>query len=525
MNTNPLRSLFIFLAIFISVIIYGFDVLKSYFIVNMVTNGIVVTTGLIGMVYILSANIRLQRIVKVFKACDKIHDNSVVPGTEEDEEVSWDSEYEGDEYSDLMSQRGNRLKYIMSVRDVEAVKNWTPSNLFNAEQAESIMSAVRLRMAEVRNFSNYFSGILIILGLLGTFLGLLETIKSIGEVFSGDSISFLVADKAETSADDILKFFDAISAPLQGMGVAFSSSLFGLSGSLIVGLFAFISARNQSFFMFDLFDWIKQRMDAEEAQTLNRSALTSLPSGSGLMGSLARGGMKLPQSMQMRSMGTKYGTASQGKESGGDFSGEFHGEFRGQGEMVGRLYPDELMGVLNRLEAISKEAVEKNGLLAKAALKLGENLALEQKRLADIANYEQQASVALAAIRQQGEHQIHLLNQQIEATRDNTDKEEFRALAAHFHRSFETLLGDVQAHNKQIQNSLFAQQGFNSGLNNQQANNQQLSGQSVQQPVQPTFQGGNLPANQPPTQNPNQQGFYASVPGQPVSNNSNNPPR
>lgn len=95
-----------------------------------------------------------------------------------------------------------------------------------------------------------------------------------------------------------------------------------------------------------------------------------------------------------------------------------------------------------------EDAIEKNGLLAKAALKLGENLALEQKRLADIATYEQQSAVSLAALRQQGDQQVHLMNQMVEAAHSNTDREEFRALAAHFHRSFSTLSRDINdAHN------------------------------------------------------------------------------
>ena len=118
---------------------------------------------------------------------------------------------------------------------------------------------------------------------------------------------------------------------------------------------------------------------------------------------------------------------------------------------MANLDAEALSNVLHRLESLSREAIEKNGLLAKAALKLGENLALEQKRLADIASYEQQAAVMLAAIRQQGDQQIHILNQLVEAQYSTTDKEEFRALASHFYRAFDTLMGDVRSANQSNQ--------------------------------------------------------------------------
>jgi hypothetical protein len=466
MNTNPLRTLTIALIIFFSVVGLGFEVLYGYFSSNVTLNGIVVSAMFFGLGYIYVANIRLQGIVSLFKATEQLEQRANPSKTDEDE----DEDYEEDdlefdyteEYRELMESKGQRLLWLMSAKDVENLSNWSPQNMFTHAQVELALSASRLRIAEVRNFSNYFSGILIILGLLGTFLGLLETIKAIGLVFSGDSIKFLVADKADTSGDDILKFFDAIAKPLEGMGIAFSSSLFGLSGSLIVGLFAFVSSRNQSFFLFDLFDWFKARTAPEDISSLERSTMTSLPSSQGLMGALVRGGMKLPTGQSMRALGGAPATGVAGIPGtgigsdggggiGGEFRGKFKGEFRGDGNIEGNLDADALTGVLNRLEGLSRDAIEKNGLLAKAALKLGENLALEQKRLADIASYEQQSAVILSAMRQQGDQQIHILNQLVEAQYNTTDKEEFRALAAHFHRSFETLLSNVRQDNQTSQ--------------------------------------------------------------------------
>ena len=341
MNTSPLRTLTIALIIFFSVISISFETLYGYFSSNVILNGIVVSAMFIGIAYIYIANIRLQGIVNLFRQTEKLAEANQPPDRDEEDEDFADHNLEFDyteEYQDLMQQKGRRLRWIMSDKDVQTVSNWSPQNMFTYAQVELALSASRLRIAEVRNFSNYFAGILIILGLLGTFLGLLETIKAIGQVFSGDSIKFLVADKGDASGDDILKFFDAIAKPLEGMGIAFSSSLFGLSGSLIVGLFAFISSRTQSFFLFDLFDWFKDRTAREEVASLDRSTMTSLPSSQGLMGALVRGGMKLPSGQSMRVLSTGQGVASgsglgvsaEGGGAVGGIGGELRGEFKGE---------------------------------------------------------------------------------------------------------------------------------------------------------------------------------------------------
>lgn len=541
MNTSPLRTLTIALVIFFAVVGIGFETLYGYFSSNVVLNGIVVSAMLFGLAYIYSANIRLQRIVNLFKETDELAERAEMDDEDEDEDDYSESEY-AEDYKYLMGRKGKRLRWIMSDKDIENISNWSPQNLFTHAQVELALSASRLRIAEVRNFSNYFSGILIILGLLGTFLGLLETIKSIGLVFSGDSIKFLVADKAQTSGEDILKFFDAIAKPLEGMGIAFSSSLFGLSGSLIVGLFAFVSSRTQAFFLFDLFDWFKSRTAAEEVASLDRSTMTSLPTSQGLMGALVRGGMKLPTGQSMRALGGVpvgggggaggYATGALGAGSGtvttsgdggnisGNFRGEFTGELKGAGSIEGKLNAEQLAIVLDRLTSISQDAVEKNGLLAKAALKLGENLALEQKRLADIASYEQQAALMLAAIRQQGDQQINILNQLVEASYSNTDKEEFRALASHFYRSFELLSGELKENNKNYQEAILDR--INRSVLAGSTSNSSENGEEMLSRISQELK---KETDKPLT---DAEGTVASVKGQPVnplspSNDQNNP--
>lgn len=99
----------------------------------------------------------------------------------------------------------------------------------SAAATRSILDSLSDRLEEVRDITRYFVGLAIFLGLLGTFWGLLGTIATIGRVINGLTVSG--TDITQVFAD--LKA--GLAAPLAGMGTAFSSSLLGLSGSLVVG--------------------------------------------------------------------------------------------------------------------------------------------------------------------------------------------------------------------------------------------------------------------------------------------------
>jgi len=100
---------------------------------------------------------------------------------------------------------------------------------FQSSKIEKILESVDLSLLSLRETSRYLVGLLVFLGLLGTFWGLLKTIGSVGNVISGLGID----DTNVAGFFNSLK--DGLNAPLQGMSVAFSSSLLGLAGSLILG--------------------------------------------------------------------------------------------------------------------------------------------------------------------------------------------------------------------------------------------------------------------------------------------------
>jgi len=119
----------------------------------------------------------------------------------------------------------------------------------------SILDSIGTRLDEARDISRYLIGLLVFLGLLGTFWGLLGTIGSIG-----DTIQSL--DPGSGSTADILDALKSgLSAPLDGMGTAFSSSLFGLSGSLVLGFLDLQAGRAQNRFYTELENWLSTVTD------------------------------------------------------------------------------------------------------------------------------------------------------------------------------------------------------------------------------------------------------------------------
>ncbi len=119
----------------------------------------------------------------------------------------------------------------------------------------SILDSIATRLDESRDTSRYLIGLLVFLGLLGTFWGLLGTIGSINTVIQS-------LDIGTGSTEDVLSALKTgLSAPLTGMGTAFSTSLFGLSSSLVLGFLDLQAGRAQSRFYTELENWLSSVTD------------------------------------------------------------------------------------------------------------------------------------------------------------------------------------------------------------------------------------------------------------------------
>ena len=120
----------------------------------------------------------------------------------------------------------------------------------SAISMRSLLDGIAARLDESRDISRYMIGLLIFLGLLGTFWGLLQTIEAVSDVIS----ELTVGNKDLGPVFDDLK--TGLQAPLSGMGTAFSSSLFGLAGSLVLGFLELQAGQAQNRFYNDLEDWL-----------------------------------------------------------------------------------------------------------------------------------------------------------------------------------------------------------------------------------------------------------------------------
>ena len=114
----------------------------------------------------------------------------------------------------------------------------------------SFMDSIGSRLDEARDTGRYLVGLLVFLGLLGTFWGLLETIQSVGAAI--DTLDSKATDNVQLFSD--LKA--GLSAPLKGMGTAFSSSLLGLSGSLVLGFLELQASHAHNRFYNELEEWL-----------------------------------------------------------------------------------------------------------------------------------------------------------------------------------------------------------------------------------------------------------------------------
>jgi hypothetical protein len=116
--------------------------------------------------------------------------------------------------------------------------------------ARSLLDSLASRLDESRELSRYMTGLLIFLGLLGTFYGLILTVGSVGDVIASMSLG----NGDAPAMFDQLKH--GLARPLHGMGTAFSGSMFGLAGALVLGFLDLTAGQAQNRFFNELEEWL-----------------------------------------------------------------------------------------------------------------------------------------------------------------------------------------------------------------------------------------------------------------------------
>ncbi len=203
-------------------------VLQDAFLANVGLNGMILFVLVAGIFYIFLQVIRLRPEIKWLNHLRRESQGGLIfPGT-------------------LSQERPPRLLGPMATMLGEKRGKLSLSTL----SMRTLLDGIQIRIEEGHDLSRYLIGLLIFLGLLGTFWGLLTTVNAVGDTIAGLS----------GSATDPATLFDnlkaGLSRPLSGMGTAFSSSLFGLAGSLVLGLLELLAGRAHNRFLNDLEEWM-----------------------------------------------------------------------------------------------------------------------------------------------------------------------------------------------------------------------------------------------------------------------------
>jgi len=195
------------------------------------------------------------------------------------------------------------------LRDREGLTILSPITL------RSLLDSLASRLDEARDISRYMIGLLIFLGLLGTFWGLLQTVAAVGETIRSLNIS---TAQAGTVFEELKA---GLEAPLAGMGTSFSSSLFGLAGSLVLGFLELQASQAQNRFYNDLEDWLATLTDIDAGEF---ASSVDFPSHIQAEMSTLRSGMdRVNRTLEAAVQAT--GSAPQNAESMEQLAGAVHG--------------------------------------------------------------------------------------------------------------------------------------------------------------------------------------------------------
>lgn len=227
-----LLSMLVFLAIagFVSAILYR--QISAAFSTNPGLNGLILGVLVVGIL------LSFLQVIRLFR------------------EIRWVNSF----------RAGSESVEPVLLAPMKALLGRSSSMALSTSSMRSILDSIATRLDEARDITRYLTGLLVFLGLLGTFWGLLQTIGSIG-----DTIASL--DPGSGDANDVLDALKSgLAAPLSGMGTAFSSSLFGLAGSLIVGFLDLQAGRAQTRFYTELENWLSSVTDLSSDITGDQSA-------------------------------------------------------------------------------------------------------------------------------------------------------------------------------------------------------------------------------------------------------------
>jgi hypothetical protein len=216
-------SLFLILAVLLAVILDGqTGQLRASFMANPGLNALIIGVLLVGIVY------AFRQVLRLYP------------------EINWVNNFR-------ISDPGitvDKTTPVLLAPMANMLRDRTGHLALATGAMRSLLDSVASRLEEQRETTRYLVGLLIFLGLLGTFWGLLQTVSTVGTTIG----------TLDTNTGDNVLLFDqlkeGLAGPLKGMGTAFSASMFGLSGSLILGFLDLQAGHAQGRFYNELEDWL-----------------------------------------------------------------------------------------------------------------------------------------------------------------------------------------------------------------------------------------------------------------------------
>ncbi|HUU67461.1 MAG TPA: flagellar motor protein MotA [Methyloceanibacter sp.] len=224
-------TLFLVLAVLLAIILDGQTAqLRRSFMANPGLNGLIIGVLIVGVVY------AFRQVLRLFP------------------EIHWVNNFR-------ISDPGLKVDKppVLLAPMATMLRDRTGHLSLATGSTRTLLDSVASRLDEQRETTRYLVGLLVFLGLLGTFWGLLQTVSSVGNTIGA----------LDTTGGENVMLFDqlkeGLAGPLSGMGIAFSSSLFGLSGSLILGFLDLQAGHAQSRFYNELEDWLSNITELQSA--------------------------------------------------------------------------------------------------------------------------------------------------------------------------------------------------------------------------------------------------------------------
>ncbi|RAH98706.1 flagellar motor protein MotA [Acuticoccus sediminis] len=213
--------LFVILVAFL--IFMQFETVTEAFMANPVLNGLIIAVGVLGIL------LSVVMVTRLFR------------------EIAWVNRFR--------TGQPARRQPVLLAPMATLLRDGVDETVMSAVTMRAMLDTIGTRLDEKRDILRYLIGLLVFLGLLGTFYGLLQTVGSVGATIQSLDV---------TSGDSAVIFQNlksGLEAPLVGMGTAFSSSLFGLTGSLVVGFLDLQAGQAQNRFYTELEDWLSTLTD------------------------------------------------------------------------------------------------------------------------------------------------------------------------------------------------------------------------------------------------------------------------